>query len=202
MGTISVNNEYSITQVPKTPDDLYHEYLNKHIQGVKDTWEQVLKPALISDLKMENVPDEMIQAICFETDLVIKDHDASKYGEEEWVPYRDHFYDNKGNPRDELAYKQAWNHHQKHNPHHWQYWVLIQDTSDPQLNPMPMPIKHLMELLADWQSAGHHYGNTAYSWYQENKHRMHFHPDTQALLEHYLELLKEDTLEVRYNEEL
>lgn len=194
MGNISVNKEYGIQQVPKTPDEMYHDYLTKHIQGVKDTWEQILKPVLVEGLKDEGIPEDQIQALCFDVDVLIKDHDASKYDEEEWVPYRDHFYSNKGNPRDEITYKQAWNHHQKHNPHHWQYWVLIQDTSDPHIIAMPMPIKYIMEMLADWQSAGHFYGNTAYSWYVANNNRMIFHPTTRDIVEYYLGYLDKDTL--------
>lgn len=193
MGNVSVNTDLVQATQPKTPDEMYHEYLNKHIQGVKDTWEQVLKPALMLDLKDE-VPEKDLQDLCFEVDKLIKDHDASKYNEEEWAPYRDYYYDNKNNDRESEPYKQAWNHHQKHNPHHWQYWVLIQETSDPQVNPMRMPIKYTMEMLSDWQSAGHHYGNTAYSWYQENKDRMIFHPETRDIIEYYLEYLKEDNL--------
>lgn len=51
-------------------------------------------------------------------------HDWTKFLPCEWLPYVDNFY---GDKKDPDAYDRAWNHHQKHNPHHWQYWLLTKD---------------------------------------------------------------------------
>ena len=52
------------------------------------------------------------------------DHDESKWSEEEYGPYDEYFYGSKDNI-DEFNY--AWLHHIHNNPHHWQYWVLVND---------------------------------------------------------------------------
>jgi hypothetical protein len=71
-------------------------------------------------------------------------HDWSKFLPSEWGPYVANFYGYK--PTDEeverarrLAFyikskaeikadfDRAWNHHQKRQPHHWQYWLLTTD---------------------------------------------------------------------------
>lgn len=70
-------------------------------------------------------------------------HDWSKFRPSEWGPYVEYFYGSKPDPtEDELInllreltrdgceanFNVAWNHHQKRNPHHWQYWLLIEDS--------------------------------------------------------------------------
>ena len=71
-------------------------------------------------------------------------HDWSKFLPSEWGPYVAHFYGEK--PADEEVdrlkylgifikskaeikadFDRAWNHHQKRQPHHWQYWLLTSD---------------------------------------------------------------------------
>lgn len=71
-------------------------------------------------------------------------HDWSKFLPSEWGPYVANFYGEK--PTDEEVHRlmhlsifikskaeikadfdRAWNHHQKRQPHHWQYWLLTTD---------------------------------------------------------------------------
>ena len=88
----------------------YDMYLSEHIGNVRKSWD------LIKDKIDDN---ELVNEV---TALVIN-HDKSKYGEEEYEPYLEYFYGDK----DEDAFNVAWNHHQKSNPHHWQYWLLRED---------------------------------------------------------------------------
>lgn len=169
----------------KTPDQLYMDYLDAHKQGVLDAYHEVLEPVLIREGIDSSKLDE-IEDVC-------SSHDESKYSEFEWDAYRDHFYDNAEYPRESDAFLRAWNHHQKTSPHHWQYWVLIQD--DPAsgtsvTRPLEMPLEYVIEMLCDWSSAGKHYGNTAYEWYQNCKNNMILHGNTRALVEKYVEYLK------------
>jgi len=69
-------------------------------------------------------------------------HDWSKFTPSEWFPYVRFFYGAKGEPikrRDSTGYYKptdtgdaafdfAWLLHQKRNPHHWQWWVLPEDS--------------------------------------------------------------------------
>jgi len=84
-------------------------------------------------------------------------HDLSKFRPSEWLPYAEFFYArskkkisiSSGNglkkkpiPKDDhlgqesswkdgqkLRFDIAWNHHQKRNKHHWQYWLLTEDNN-------------------------------------------------------------------------
>lgn len=57
-------------------------------------------------------------------------HDWSKFLSCEWFPYARTFYKPDGSHQyapDGTGFDVAWNHHQKHQPHHWQYWLLNWD---------------------------------------------------------------------------
>lgn len=166
-----------------TPDEQYEEYITKHRQGVEDVYKEIMKPLLIE----EGVDEEILAEI----QVLVETHDASKYGKEEWEPYRDHFYDPEKNPKSgSVSYDHAWNHHQKSNPHHWQYWCLINDVDSPQVQPLDMPLQYIIEMLCDWQSAGNHYGNTAYDWYSQQKDKMILSENTRNIVEKYIEYFK------------
>jgi hypothetical protein len=54
-------------------------------------------------------------------------HDWSKFLPSEWFAYVAMFYGGVKNDATKAAFNRAWNHHQKRQPHHWQYWLLITD---------------------------------------------------------------------------
>lgn len=74
-------------------------------------------------------------------------HDMSKFLPSEFIPYAHYFYgawckdeDWHGDKRNHIPYECtekgveeafdiAWLKHQKRNPHHWQYWLLVNDSS-------------------------------------------------------------------------
>jgi len=82
----------------------------------------------------------------------------------------------------------AWNLHQKRNRHHWQYWVLLNDTDEPLEVLLPMPDRYRREMLADWRGASRAlgYGRQVREWYLKHSHKMRLHSDTRAWLEHEL----------------
>lgn len=117
-------------------------------------------------------------------------HDLSKYSLEEFGPYAEYFYGGheRGNvpPFVQLAFDQAWLLHQKRNDHHWQYWVLREDSGA--VKPLPMPDVAMREMLADWRGAGRAItgvDNTS-SWYEKNKPNMILHPQTSDWLDRML----------------
>ena len=98
-------------------------------------------------------------------------HDWSKFLPSEWFPYVDYFYGKKYTQAEiERAWRLtisvktpdeikndfdiAWNKHQKRQPHHWQYWVLLTDNETPRLRALPIPQKYVLEMVADWAGAG------------------------------------------------
>jgi hypothetical protein len=117
-------------------------------------------------------------------------HDYSKFLPSEWFPYVHSFYGNwKWRDRPETvarAFDIAWNHHQKRNKHHWQYWVLINDSDDPKLRPLRMPEDYIREMVADWMGAGRaitgKWGGVS-DWYAKNRDKIILHENTRAKVE-------------------
>ena len=111
-------------------------------------------------------------------------HDWSKMTFAEWKPYVNTFYtENKGAPGD---FDTAWLHHQHHNPHHWQYWVLRED--DGAVKVLEMPKKFAREMVADWMGAGKAITGKwdAAGWYLKNEDKIKLHPKTSLLVENLL----------------
>ena len=122
-------------------------------------------------------------------------HDWSKLLPCEWFPYTNYFY---GTP-DEMAFNRAWLHHQHLNPHHWQHWVLQEDSGPCYALEMPEPL--VREMVADWLGAGRAItgdGSVAATraWFEQHEPDMILHIKTQNLVERLLDLpesLTQDT---------
>jgi hypothetical protein len=81
-------------------------------------------------------------------------HDLSKFRPSEWVPYARYFYGNYDTvykERIEADFDVAWLKHQKRNKHHWQYWVLDEDSGATKL--LPIPRRILLQMACDWIGA-------------------------------------------------
>lgn len=172
--------EQKIREVDATPKAKYDRYLQKHRRMVLECYESIMKPTLLS----EGYPESVLSKI----QENIETHDDSKYGEKEWEAYQNYFYDSEKYPRNTEAFNEAWNHHQKANPHHWQYWCLVNDVDEPQIQPVDMPLVYIVEMLCDWHAAGKHYGNTAKEWYEKQGPRMLLSENTRFMVESYIDL--------------
>lgn len=96
-------------------------------------------------------------------------HDWSKLSRAEWGPYVRSFYGKQGRtPEVREAFNAAWLHHQHRNPHHWQHWLLREDSGDTRI--LPMPPKLVREMVADWMGAGRAITGKwdVRSWYEKN----------------------------------
>lgn len=104
-------------------------------------------------------------------------HDESKFSEEEYTAYANKFYpkepvtDPLEKEKVNEAFKKAWTHHQNHNPHHWQYWVSIDDKDD--IKPVDMPYIAIVEMVADWGAFAFlkKNGQNLLDWYRNNKNK-------------------------------
>jgi hypothetical protein len=58
----------------------------------------------------------------------------------------------KDRHRDKVIYNfnRAWLHHQNVNPHHWQYFVFLNDFGNPETC-IEMPERYMLEMIADWR---------------------------------------------------
>lgn len=162
----------------------YDQYLNDHITGVKKSWYDILKPALVENF---NISYETIEEIS----ELISIHDNSKFDDEEYYCYLDYFYPSDDCPKDEKSFNEGWNHHQKNNPHHWQYWMLIED--DGTIRCLDIPLKYVVEMCCDWHSFSYTKGkeDTAYKWWNKNKDIIKVSDKTYRMIDEIVEYLKE-----------
>jgi hypothetical protein len=123
-------------------------------------------------------------------------HDWSKFLPSEWIPYVRRFYGGRypdwctaqrqcpgySGPTEESVardFDRAWLYHQRRNPHHWQFWLLVRDTGE-ELR-LPMPEGFVREMIADWMGAGRAITGKwgAAEWYLKNADRIRLHPWTE-----------------------
>jgi len=130
-------------------------------------------------------------------------HDLSKFSPSEFPAYHYHFHVAKDRGRD-FAY--AWLHHQRHNPHHWEYWVICAGNitrreSGAVDGVMEMPERYVREMVADWMAASRtHQGSWDISkWVNRNLPKIRLHPKSRELLLEVLEDVGVD-LDKKYKE--
>jgi len=133
-------------------------------------------------------------------------HDWTKFLPCEWFAYVEKFYGKKipvDEPDDfrywqargpvDAAFDHAWNHHQKANKHHWQYWLLTNDSDEPKHKALDMPVKYRREMIADWMGAGRAISGKweVWTWYEKNRNRIILSEHTRTKVEEQLAFLKE-----------
>lgn len=123
---------------------------------------------------------------CLEYGLIWRGliHDWTKFLPSEWLPYARTFYAPDGSKqyKPDADFNRAWNHHQKANSHHWQYYVLHEDSGG--LVVIEMSAADRNEMLADWRGAGLAQGKpNTWEWYEANKDKIMLHPDTREYVE-------------------
>lgn len=183
--TIRVENLMEVTflniRYETNSDIQYIQYLNEHRDNTYKAFLSIRDILLTNANEAINISD---------MDQQLRNHDLSKQSDEEWAPYRNYFYPTSSNPKDDAAFDRAWLHHQYHNPHHWQHWVLLRDSGE--LEPLDMPENYVIEMCCDWHSfSAKNPKSTAYQWYQDNKSKMKLSDNTTALVEKYIEYFKE-----------
>lgn len=117
-------------------------------------------------------------------------HDFSKEDPEEYEAYDAYFYGKRVTKEVEENFNRAWLRHIHLNPHHWQYWVLIQDDEPEEV--LAMPIEYIIEMICDWWSFSWKSGNLTeiFDWYDKHKN-MKLHPETRRIVEDILGKIKQ-----------
>lgn len=163
----------------------YFKYVTNHIKNVKKGYRWLKK----------NLPEIFEGKNKFKISLAIALHDRSKFLlNKEFKSYRDYFYGDKNDEQNKDAvhanFQKAWNHHQKINKHHWQYWVLIK--ADGSYKVLDMPYENIIEMICDWWSFSWKTGNLydIFSWYEKNKKGMILSPNTISTIEGILKKMK------------
>ena len=155
----------------------YDLYLEKHRENVNKGFEWMCKN--MSEL----IPSDMINEW---------NHDASKNNPDEYEAYDAYFYGNNRSYSVVQKFNMAWLLHIHRNPHHWQYWILVNDNPDEGEILIPMPTNYIVEMICDWWAFSWAKGNLKeiFNWYDEHKDYMKLHSDTRKTVESILEAMK------------
>ena len=160
----------------------YDNYLEQHKANVRKgfEWFRNNLPGLV-----EGIPNLEWQ-ICFA-------HDESKTQPDEYEAYDRYFYGNNRSYQVVQDFNYAWLRHLHRNPHHWQYWILVND--DPELGEivMDMPINYMIEMICDWWAFSWDKGDLMemFKWYDERKDYIKLSEKTRRGVEDILGMIKE-----------
>lgn len=165
----------------------YDNYLEQHKANVRKgfEWFQKNLPEVIKD-----IPNLEWQ-ICFA-------HDESKSQRDEYEAYDAYFYGGNRSYQVVQDFNYAWLNHIHRNPHHWQYWILIND--DPELGEilLDMPSNYIIEMICDWWAFSWSNGDLTeiFKWYDERKEYIKLSEKTRVELESILGMMKEKLSEM------
>jgi len=156
----------------------YQYYIEEHISNIKDVWSLIMG-SLECDYWVDDLTWQSINSL-------IEKHDESKYTNDEFEHYRQYFYPvDENSEKDKKKFNIGWNHHQKSNPHHWEYWVLIDGQGRRVLD---MPFIYIFEMLCDWTAMSFKFKDKPSDFYNKNKKRMTLSDDTRSCLLKWLPL--------------
>jgi hypothetical protein len=119
-------------------------------------------------------------------------HDVSKFSLKELPQYAQTFF---GDGKNCTEFSYAWNHHQKCNKHHWEYWVMITGHTKggyPDGSTLPMPVIYAKEMVADWIGASRTYEKKwpksfeEWAWMKYNFDKIQIHESTRELCRNLL----------------
>ena len=127
-------------------------------------------------------------------------HDLSKYSPTEfWQGVK--FFDGTHSPTEDerrtLGYSLAWMHHKGRNKHHFEYWTDYSPITK-RMSPVKMPLRYVVEMFCDRVGACKTYKGKAYTssdpydYFMRGNAKNAMHPETAALLEKLLVMLRDD----------
>ena len=158
----------------------YDLYLREHIANVKKGLEWMRDNL---DLHGDDITNAIVEA---------DEHDRSKYDKAEYDAYDQYFYGGNRSYQVVQNFNYAWLHHQHKNPHHWQYWVLVNDDPEEGSKPMPIPMRYIYEMIADWWTFSWKNGNLydIFDWYASHRDYILLERFTRMAVENLLASIK------------
>ena len=149
-----------IEQIEKTRE--YLDYIEDHIFNVKRAWIELQEKCQDMDFIYDDFLYEWIGG------EVVK-HDLSKMSESEFIQYRKAFYPTESESKgDKYDMTFAWEHHKKHNPHHWENWAGRYTVLS---HPDEWKV-HCVHMICDWMAMGYKFGDTAQAFYESGKEKI------------------------------
>lgn len=164
----------------------YDNYLVQHKQNVSNGFQWMVDnlPVIMKPLLCNKLID-----LTWQTGFA---HDASKTSKDEYDAYDAYFYGKNRSFKVVQDFKMAWLHHIHNNQHHWQHWVLMNDDPVEAVEILEIPEEYIIEMICDWWSFSWTAGDltTIFTWYEEHKDYIQFHPRTRSKVEGILHLIR------------
>lgn len=147
---------------PKEAHQKYQEYLEGHIGNVQDAMNLIIKISTDDEFIQEN-KEALLN--------IAKEHDKSKYSEEEYIPYLHHFYPtNEHEEHMSEEFELACKHHILHNKHHWDFWIDPSTLELPDIKEDDRQYKlYCIERVCDWLAMARQHDEEKDEWYEANK---------------------------------
>ena len=160
----------------------YDLYLKKHKEGVRKAAEWL----------REHLPEYFEQAKNVEW-LTNFNHDYSKTQPDEYEAYDRYFYGNNRSYQVQQDFNMAWLLHIHRNPHHWQYWVLLEDDNKNGPIALDMPMEYILEMICDWWSFSWSKGELQeiFKWYADHRYIIIFSEKTRKTVEEILKKMSQ-----------
>lgn len=145
----------------------------------------------------------LVMRYCFRVGLYRQGllHDLSKYGPTEFLVGA-RYYQGDRSPNEqerlETGRSTAWLHHKGRNRHHLEYWIDYDPARGMQMGGMEMPVNYVVEMFCDRVAACRIYQKEKYTdaspwlYYARSKDHYLIHPNTAALLEELLLMLRDE----------
>lgn len=152
----------------------YNEYISNHVKNVQRVWKRV-QPLMTGENWLDDYSWSNIN------DLILC-HDESKNNSIEFHGYRQFFLALDGEKNQDI-FNQAWNQHQKTNPHHWQYWIMWKPEGSIALD---MSWEYIIEMLCDWAGMSLQFGDKPSLFYDKEKDKMLLSDMTRECVERLL----------------
>ncbi len=164
----------------------YCEYIKNHTENIRKIWSN-LQPFI----NKENHDLFLGEYGWYKLNKNINKHDDSKFSYLEFDNYRQWFFPCEDEEKDYNKFLQGWNHHQKVNLHHWNYWIMSDGVV------LPMSTISIIEMLCDWSAMSLVYKDTPGEFYKLNT--MNIHQITREKVERLLPIFDELVIEIERN---
>ena len=138
----------------------YDRYLEEHRANVKKGYDWI----------KENLPYAIRPGMDLDWHMEFG-HDQSKNEPDEYEAYDAYFYGGNRSYKVVQDFRKAWMLHIHRNPHHWQYWILINDDPNEGEIVMDMPYEYILEMICDWWSFSWAKGdlNEIFNWWEDHE---------------------------------
>ena len=164
---------------------------------------------ILEHLRTVNRHRHLVRKYCFRLGLYWQGltHDLSKYSPTEfWRSAK--YYQGYRSPNDQErlvnGVSLSWLHHKGRNRHHFEYWIDVSLNKEEGLVGNKMPVCYVAEMLCDRIAACEVYRGKNYTsgapmeYYEFTKKYITIHPETRALLEKLLTILKDEGEDAAY----